>query len=190
MRLFKECSLIKSGTKWIEIKSSSNKYKTNVKILKESMDDFDFNEGDSLLLEHFEKEFFTNITDENKILEAKNTDIKRYFENAIKTAYIYKFLTEYVKFKKKYEDSENMKVKKTINLIDKSLLEYAEKNNINLKYRMDMYAPKTALELAKEEEMEVLRHKREKWEVEEKQKQKRKEEEEKNFIDYFADYGN
>lgn len=168
MREFKNCTLVKEGTKWTHVKSDSSRYSTDIKILNDNT--LDFQNGDSLYLEHLGKSFFTNVSDEIKILEYRVIEINRYFNNAIKTKYIYKFLKEYTNFKKDYLDNKDVKIQETIANIDEKIIEYAKVNKINLMDIMGKLNPELALRKEKQQQGEERRRREERISEEERER--------------------
>jgi len=141
MKIFRNCKIIKNGRKWVEVESSSNTYKTNMKISKDSMSDFKFVDGDDLVLNHIGNEFFENVTNETHIVKATNDDINKYFKNIINKKHINRFIVEYVKFKDKFQFSNNVDIKLTIKTIDNWLIENQSAKKIDLHRAMGKLDP-------------------------------------------------
>jgi len=130
LRKFKNCKVEKKGSQWIHISSSSNIYKTDIKVLRD--DSFEIENGETIYLEHLGKSYFKFIESEKEILEFRNKEIYRYFENAIKKDWIVRFLKEYLDFKKDYMENGNLDTQKTISKIDDGLVEHYKKNKKNI----------------------------------------------------------
>jgi len=131
LRKFKDCKVEKKGSQWIHISSSSNIYKTDIKVLRD--DSFEVENGETIYLKHLGKSYFKFIESEKEILEFRNKEIYRYFENAIKKDWISeRFLKEYLDFKKDYSENGNLDTQKTISKIDDGLVEHYKKNKKNI----------------------------------------------------------
>jgi len=178
---FEKCKLVKEGTEWTHYYCDSNKYKTNIKVVRD--DSFYFEDGDTLYLEHLAESYFQYLEDKNKLLDFRHKEIVKYFNNAIKLDYIYKFLKKYTIFKKDYLTIDNPTVQETIELIDETIFKYSKEHpRLNTWEIMGSLDPVRAIQ--KKKQLIEDNQRKKLWEA---KKQRELEERKKAGIYYLGD---